>query len=526
MEQFAVKLFKQQQDENTQKLSGQYLSDEQMQQQQNSEEQNQTSDPLEDQKQEQQQESQNEDQNQNKNEEKKQEEAVQNQQQTQKKKMPEGFEIDSLIQCKQLALSEFYKQDITIAVDGYEKVSGGFFGADYIVYKIKTFPFNWDVSRRYSDFYALRNVLLKLYPANIVPPITRRNKGKRNLSKSFVQKRLSILEKFLQKLVKCPELKGCPYIQRFLETTNEKEFKNLIREMEKVKEVHKLEEIRSIDGLIQSKLDKDINIYCQKSQEYYHHSDLIYKKIRQLSKQLFVDFYNVSNTLANIGECFSQLHDQSQTFNQGLTKEEDKQPLLEEMYITLNNMNIQWGETLQSQMDHVQKNLQFFFKYYNQEGRQVKETLKTRDETTKKYYDYKKKLNDKKERYFNLQNLQQWDLPSNCKYTSEQLKSNKELAFTYMLQKERNQEQDLREKAGYYSKAVYEDLKRIMNEKVQEYSIHFKSFGSLQTDNIQKLHFLWADILGSLDQLGKGNKKMLMQQKKIQESADDFLDEN
>ena len=39
------------------------------------------------------------------------------------------------------------------------------FTSSYIVYKIKTYPFKWEVGRRYSDFDALRNILMKIYPA-------------------------------------------------------------------------------------------------------------------------------------------------------------------------------------------------------------------------------------------------------------------------------------------------------------------------------------------------------------------------
>lgn len=49
-------------------------------------------------------------------------------------------------------------------------VSGGIFGltSHYVLFKINTLPYNWEVRRKMKDFIWLRNVLCKLFPAKIV----------------------------------------------------------------------------------------------------------------------------------------------------------------------------------------------------------------------------------------------------------------------------------------------------------------------------------------------------------------------
>jgi sorting nexin-7/30/sorting nexin-8 len=55
----------------------------------------------------------------------------------------------------------------------FDKKDTGFFSLSksYVNYKIVTVPFEWTVTRRYSDFEWLRDILTKQYPGIFVPPI-------------------------------------------------------------------------------------------------------------------------------------------------------------------------------------------------------------------------------------------------------------------------------------------------------------------------------------------------------------------
>ena len=81
-------------------------------------------------------------------------------------------EFFSTKNCKKIGPSILYSEDnIKITVCRPEVKSKGFFSANYVIYSIITEPFNWDITRRYSDFYWLRNILVKVFPNIIVPPI-------------------------------------------------------------------------------------------------------------------------------------------------------------------------------------------------------------------------------------------------------------------------------------------------------------------------------------------------------------------
>ena len=60
---------------------------------------------------------------------------------------------------------------------------GGVFGKSFITYKIRTLPLNWEVSRRYNDFFQMRNFLKKNCPGVYIPPIpTKKAVGKMEYS--------------------------------------------------------------------------------------------------------------------------------------------------------------------------------------------------------------------------------------------------------------------------------------------------------------------------------------------------------
>jgi sorting nexin-7/30/sorting nexin-8 len=57
-------------------------------------------------------------------------------------------------------------------------VKGGMFSSNYIAYKVTTLPLKYMVLRRFSDFYWLRNILVREYPGHCIPPMAQKG-GKR-----------------------------------------------------------------------------------------------------------------------------------------------------------------------------------------------------------------------------------------------------------------------------------------------------------------------------------------------------------
>lgn len=116
-------------------------------------------------------------------------------------------------------------ENVKIELSKPEKKEGGFFSKAYMTYLISTLPVQYKVRRRYSDFTWLRTALQNLFPANLIPPMPKKNKFSQDqFAEAFVQKRLRGLEKFLNYLSKDPIIKSSKLYFDFLYIGAETDF--------------------------------------------------------------------------------------------------------------------------------------------------------------------------------------------------------------------------------------------------------------------------------------------------------------
>ena len=114
-----------------------------------------------------------------------------------------------------------------------------------------------------------------------------------------------------------------------------------------------------------------------------------------------------------------------------------KNNLLDDIYLTLNNMMASWGERMMMQIKLVQKNLTFFFKYAYFENNGFKDVMKNRFQAGTDYIKRKKELIAKKDRLFTMGDVSKWEIPPNKlkDLSKEDLMKNKPYAFEIMLPK-------------------------------------------------------------------------------------------
>lgn len=87
----------------------------------------------------------------------------------------------------------------------------GIGGSSFLCFDVWAYGLNKQpVSRRYSDFIWLRNILTKFYPSFIIPPVPNKKSSKR-LPRQ-IRKRMQILTFFLNDIVKMPILMNNKYV--------------------------------------------------------------------------------------------------------------------------------------------------------------------------------------------------------------------------------------------------------------------------------------------------------------------------
>ena len=118
---------------------------------------------------------------------------------------------EKVINCKKLEKTELSDKKLIITVNNPKEIDGGVFGKSYVLYEVHTEPFNWVVSRRFSDFDNLRKLIAKHFPSFYVPPLPNKKLGNRRFEQEFIIKRMKFLNLFINNLVqsesfKCSEI--------------------------------------------------------------------------------------------------------------------------------------------------------------------------------------------------------------------------------------------------------------------------------------------------------------------------------
>lgn len=76
--------------------------------------------------------------------------------------------------------------------------------------------------------------------------------------------------------------------------------------------------------------------------------------MKKLTGDKINTLYDIANKFADLHEIFSKFNTNQPT--EGLSK-------LSKIYISLNNMMVEWGNSLKKEMEEIEKNLCTFFKY-------------------------------------------------------------------------------------------------------------------------------------------------------------------
>ncbi|CAD8162170.1 unnamed protein product [Paramecium pentaurelia] len=403
--------------------------------------------------------------------------------------------------CKVQDKKQILKSDeINVFITKYQRISGGIFTSSYYSYTVQTDPIGWNVQRRYSDFLWLRELLCKIYPGKSIAPIPKKSVLK-NENELYLHKRMKFLENFLKSIFKCELLRHDKWFFAFLSSKDEKDFKQIQKLSTQVQKVTKLEQIISIDGKIQLENNENLSAYNLEATQLINSVDICYKKLRKESKQLLLDFDQLSNTIFNMGSTCAELYQLSNKFNQSIPQ--GKIQKLDILYISMNNMLVQWGNNLTAQIKIVQEELCYFFKFHHHSILVLKEFMKLKDQAQQEYDKFKSKLELKKNKLFTTQDFNKWEIPAiQLKALQDSnLTQNKEISFQIMLPQETEIQEDLKNFLSYYNIQSNVEVTRLLENTVSEFSKHFTTFCSLQKEQIAEQKLIWDQSIVNLTNL-------------------------
>ena len=179
-------------------------------------------------------------------------------------------------------------------------MEGGLFALNYVIYDVYTENFEWTVKRRYSDFEYLRNVLIKLYPGILLPPLPSKKAGGRRFEEDFIEKRRYSLQKFINLILKNEILKSCEMVYVFLYQSDRATLDSKIKEYSNLQPPMYIEDIKTFDGKVKIVDDEDNEKYYRNITRFLSVQNTIFARMNESFKSFIHNYSAASENLEEI----------------------------------------------------------------------------------------------------------------------------------------------------------------------------------------------------------------------------------
>ena len=128
-----------------------------------------------------------------------------------------------------------------------------------------------------------------------------------------------------------------------------------------------------------------------------------------------------------------------------------------------------------------------------------------RENVKQKFIKQERYLIDRKEKLFKAQDVTRWGFEGaqdEMIRRQADLLKDKEKAFKYMLTKETQELEYLREELFYYSNQCLGEVRRVGNDNGLLLTDHFITMSQIQCAYINQHHVMWADFLSHFSEIG------------------------
>ena len=340
------------------------------------------------------------------------------------------------INCLKSLNIEYSKyNNIQVIIDGFEKVEGGIFRKPYMIYLVRTIPFNWNVKRRFSDFQWLRQTLVSNYNYCLIPSIKEIEKNffLEERDEEIYAKRERIFEKFLNYIIIDPILKNTQLTYDFLRLEKDDEFLKMKKVNDKIKQLEfKIDKVITPDGKANIEINEEKEKYLNDIKESSNLKENILKNINKTIESLNYDLINASEKSIDIYQNFNSIKENSIKYKENET--------LIKIYSEMSSIFLKLSLLLTKQKEVIFINLNEYFEFIRSNYSSVKDLVNKAENLKNTFYESFKNLKIKKENLFKRKEVTEWDLdPKDTSVDKNLILTNKNLALNKMLYKETEQ---------------------------------------------------------------------------------------
>jgi len=229
-----------------------------------------------------------------------------------------GIIIEDTVKCNTMEKTEFREhKDIKIEIKDPIKLETKLFSGKSVNYSVITYPFNYIVERRYSDFNWLREMLFNLYNTILIPKMSKKGKvTKDKHDDTFINKRMNFLERFINYLIKDETIKTSQILYDFLTIEKYEDFSVKKKIYEKIKSFNfiDIKDRKNVAGELNIKINKEKEIYLENIKDNTIYNGNLFKKLNNNFKLLNDEFTNVIKRLEIIADNFKQIFDISNKY--------------------------------------------------------------------------------------------------------------------------------------------------------------------------------------------------------------------
>ena len=229
-----------------------------------------------------------------------------------------GIIIPDTMKCKLMEETEFREhKDIKIEIKDPKKLETKLFSGKSVNYSVVTYPFNYIVERKYSDFNWLRETLFNLYNNILIPKMSYKGKvTKDKHDDNFIKKRMRFLERFINYIIKDETIKTSQILYDFLTIKNYEEFINKKKQYEKIKIFNfiDIKDRKSLNGELNIKINKEKETYLENVKDNTIYNSNLFKKLNSNFKTLNDEFSHVIKRLEIISDIYKQIYEVSNKY--------------------------------------------------------------------------------------------------------------------------------------------------------------------------------------------------------------------
>ena len=316
-----------------------------------------------------------------------------------KKQEGDAFDyFEKIIFCEKLENNQITnREDLYITISEPVKINPGFFSISYYQYSVKTFPLNYSVSRKVSDFSFLSQKLPLIHPVRYTPSLPSFQYGLKDDS----PKKMLYIQYFMNLLIENKYFRTLPIVFDFLTLPQEDWNKKVKNKYSKIKEAPGFDTMPNFDDKYILKITKEDELKATNIKNEINPKSETLLNINSYFDDLLLAIDKVSACFKNIGLSFDVLQ-----------KYYKNNKILNQGYKSLSNLFKIWSNDYLTQKQFFKNDIKYYFKFINKEYinflKNYENYRLARDEYKKTFDRMKKNKNPTDNDLFLLKDIQKY----------------------------------------------------------------------------------------------------------------------